>query len=196
MIIKKCTDCYIEYNCISILSLRCVECKKLHRKKSYKKSYILHREKRIRGVKENYLNKRESKLEYYRVYNKNRPKKKYVYRKKDPFQMFCRNMVHRVLRYKGITKEKRTYEILGYNSNELKKYLTSKLKEGMTWDNYGDWQIDHIISISRFKKDTDIRIVNSLTNLSPEWKSYNLSKQNKMNDVLFCHLYKNKQYLK
>src|ERR1035437_6422046 len=34
---------------------------------------------------------------------------------------------------------------LGCSIEELKKHLCSKWQQNMTWDNYGEWHIDHII---------------------------------------------------
>jgi hypothetical protein len=41
---------------------------------------------------------------------------------------------------------------------------------GMSWNNYGEWHIDHIKMISTFDKNADTKIVNSLENLRPLWK--------------------------
>jgi hypothetical protein len=56
----------------------------------------------------------------------------------------------------------------------------------MTWENHGDWHVDHIIPISIFKKGTPANIVNKLENLRPIWSNENLSKSNKIEDN---HLY-------
>lgn len=39
----------------------------------------------------------------------------------------------------------------------------------MSWDNYGDWHIDHIKPVSCFDKTTLPSIVNALENLRPLW---------------------------
>lgn len=41
----------------------------------------------------------------------------------------------------------------------------------MSWDNYGEWHIDHIKPLTKFDKDTPIHIVNALSNLQPLWKT-------------------------
>ena len=48
----------------------------------------------------------------------------------------------------------------------------------MSWENWGKWHIDHIISVSKFEKDTDSKIVNALSNLQPMWASDNIRKSN------------------
>jgi hypothetical protein len=51
----------------------------------------------------------------------------------------------------------------------------------MTWDNYGEWHIDHIIPISAFNfnspEDFDFKRCWALKNLRPIWAHDNLIKQ-------------------
>jgi hypothetical protein len=49
----------------------------------------------------------------------------------------------------------------------------------MSWENWDEWHIDHIIPISKFEKETDPKIVNSLSNLQPLWASDNIRKSNR-----------------
>ena len=41
----------------------------------------------------------------------------------------------------------------------------------MSWDNYGEWHIDHIRPIVSFDAKTDIKTVNELSNLQPLWST-------------------------
>jgi len=41
----------------------------------------------------------------------------------------------------------------------------------MSWENHGEWHIDHIKPVSSFDKDTPMNIVNALSNLQPLWKT-------------------------
>ena len=50
----------------------------------------------------------------------------------------------------------------------------------MSWENHGDWHIDHIFPLSKFDKSTPVSIVNSLDNLTPLWKEENLKKGNRI----------------
>jgi hypothetical protein len=49
----------------------------------------------------------------------------------------------------------------------------------MTWDNHGEWHIDHIKPISSFNVYDDPSVVNSLENLQPLWGIDNMIKSNK-----------------
>ena len=79
----------------------------------------------------------------------------------------------------GRRKEGYTIDIIGYSSLDLKLHLESLFTDGMSWDNYGKWEIDHIKPLSKFPKDTDIKIVNALSNLQPLWWEDNNKKSNK-----------------
>ena len=83
-------------------------------------------------------------------------------------------------RYRGIKKDGRISDCLPYNIDELKIHLENQFTEGMSWDNYGKWHIDHIIPDSSFKytsmEDIEFQKSWSLDNLRPLWAKENLIK--------------------
>lgn len=81
---------------------------------------------------------------------------------------------------------KHTEEIHGYTHKDLLKCLESKLLPRMSWQNYGEWHIDHVKPISAFVKEgiTDPKIINALDNLQPLWAEDNLKKSNKIKRFL------------
>lgn len=66
------------------------------------------------------------------------------------------------------------------NTKQFKKYLETKFKPGMNWDNWGvnGWHIDHIIPISRFNllDPMEVQVACHYTNLQPLWSEENLKK--------------------
>ena len=44
-------------------------------------------------------------------------------------------------------KSKHSIEYLGCNIEEFKEHIENQFIEGMTWENHGEWHIDHIIPI-------------------------------------------------
>ena len=44
--------------------------------------------------------------------------------------------------------------MVGYTSLNLKEHLEKQFNDGMNWDNYGEWHIDHIKPISSFTFET------------------------------------------
>jgi hypothetical protein len=87
------------------------------------------------------------------------------------------------LRSRSIDKETGTSEILPFKLEDLFSSLESKFQVGMTWQNYGKWELDHIIPDSWFKyesiEDADFIKCWSLDNLQPMWKPENASKSNR-----------------
>lgn len=89
--------------------------------------------------------------------------------------------------HKGLTRGgkngRRTFEALGYSLYELMKHLERQFLNGMSWDNYGKWHIDHIRPVTGFKYETvddaDFKACWALTNLRPLWAIDNLQKKNK-----------------
>lgn len=70
--------------------------------------------------------------------------------------------------------------LVGYTLVELMEHLESQFTKGMTWDNYGEWHIDHIRPVSDFNfithNDSEFKECWSLWNLQPLWAFDNLSK--------------------
>lgn len=78
---------------------------------------------------------------------------------------------------------RKTESMLGYSIGDLMGHLERQFTKGMTWDNYGDWHIDHIVPVSSFSIESadDPNLVRcwSLSNLRPCWASENIAKSDK-----------------
>lgn len=70
----------------------------------------------------------------------------------------------------------RTTDWLGCSIADLKVHLESKFAPGMTWDNYGDWHIDHIVPLASATDEQETLKLCHYTNLQPLWAKDNLSK--------------------
>ena len=68
-----------------------------------------------------------------------------------------------------------TFKWIGCSPEELKTHLESLFTEGMTWQNYGEWHVDHIRPICSFTTE-EWEQVNHYTNLRPLWAEDNLAK--------------------
>ena len=79
---------------------------------------------------------------------------------------------------KGISKSDTTLKILGCSLDEFKKYIEKKFEDGMNWDNYGVWHIDHIIPCAKFdlSDPEQQKICFHYTNLQPMWGEHNIKK--------------------
>lgn len=177
----------------------CKECRKLEPARSdYKKQwYQKNRDLTIERVtlraknkkdeiivyKKEYYKKNEeqekarAKKHYYSFHEKNKkrnrercktPKGKEYY-KKTIFKRTWRNLLRRTLIWLEQKKYDRTMVMLGYSANDLKNHIEKLWTEGMNWDNYGEWHIDHIKPLCTFSKNSLPSEVNALNNLQPLW---------------------------
>jgi hypothetical protein len=65
---------------------------------------------------------------------------------------------------------------------ELSAHLEKQFKNGMTWQNYGQWHIDHIIPCAKFDltDSEQQRKCFHFSNLQPLWAIENIVKSNKL----------------
>lgn len=72
------------------------------------------------------------------------------------------------------------FSLLDYSPAELRAHLERQFTRGMTWDNYGEWHIDHIVPLASFTitgpDDPELRRAWALPNLRPLWATDNLRK--------------------
>lgn len=130
---------------------------------------------------------------YYKEYNKkwrvNNPEYDKEWcrdrREKDPTFRLSKN-ISRMIR-KSIHNNKDGYHwenLLGYSLRDLMAHLESKFENDMTWQNMGEWHIDHIKPISSFSfiscKDKEFKECWSLNNLQPLWAVENIKKGNRL----------------
>lgn len=77
-------------------------------------------------------------------------------------------------------KNARTFEMLGYTACDLKAHIERQFVRGMSWENYGEWHIDHILPLVGFSSDgitdADIKVAWGLPNLRPLWAKENWRK--------------------
>ena len=177
---------------------------------NYKKSNIekvneqnrLYRIKNIEVFKQNYIkNKsevsRKSKLYYIKnaedikskkkLYQKNHLKEIGIHRKKrrdnDPLYKLkgnIRSLINLSIKNKGYTKKSKTYEYLGCSYEEFKNHLERQFSKSMTWQNAGEWHLDHIYPVSLAKDEDELIKLNHYTNFQPLWAIDNLKKGNKI----------------
>lgn len=133
---------------------------------------------------------RKELRDYHKIWRKDNPEhkekvKKYELEKtkREPKYRLCkrtRTSVWQCLKERNINKTNSTFQLLGYNIEELMTHLEKQFTEGMTWDNYGEWHVDHIKPMTSFKfesvDDPEFKECWALSNLQPLWWNDNLSK--------------------
>lgn len=110
---------------------------------------------------------------------------------KEPKTNLCtriRSGISDALKERGIRKGEKTFTLLGYSPDDLMFYLESQFTDGMSWDNMGEWHIDHIRPVSSFDFDStehpDFKKCWALNNLQPLWARDNMSKGDKWDGVV------------
>lgn len=90
-----------------------------------------------------------------------------------------RSGIHRCLK-KGEKNGRSWLEFVGFTRDELMTHLEALFQPGMTWDNYGQWHVDHKKPLSQFAfngpDDPMLKEAWALENLQPLWAEDNLKK--------------------
>lgn len=93
-----------------------------------------------------------------------------------------RAAVHRGIIHGG-KNGKRTFEALGYSVDALMAHLERQFTRGMSWQNYGEWHVDHIRPLASFSFETvddpGFKDAWALTNLRPLWADENRQKNDR-----------------
>jgi hypothetical protein len=143
--------------------------------------------------------KRKTQLKAYREANKDKLKsyqkayyeanRAHIYayltnrRKEDAmYKLKCTLRSHSSRAFKriGQSKPTKTQHLLGCSWEEAKTRIESLFTEGMSWDNYGKWHIDHIIPIASATTLEEAKALNHISNLQPLWAFDNFSKGSKL----------------
>jgi hypothetical protein len=147
----------------------------LARQRRYRKDNP-ERTKKLQSI--NYQRNREKRIKYAVKYCINRLKTDIAFRLNMRFASYLRQCLRR-------GKNGRHWEIIvGYTLEDLMNHLESQFKDGINWDNFGKWHIDHIIPVSAFHfesyDDPEFKACWALSNLQPLWALDNLKKGNKI----------------
>jgi len=136
-----------------------------------------HLSKYIKEYRENNVDKiRQIKRDYER----NRKSRDPLYKLISNF----RTAIYQVLKESNVEKNKHYFDILQYTPEQLITHLENKFTDKMSWDNYGDWHVDHKLPITHFNiqemGDEEFMRCWSLDNLQPMWGFDNIFKSNKI----------------
>lgn len=145
---------------------------------NYHKKYKDENKEKLVKSNKNY---REKNLKKILKYNSEYQKKK---RHSDPFYNLTSNIRSRIstfLKLKNISKNNKTFEIVGCTQEFLKEHIEKQFTEGMSWDLMGQHiHIDHIIPLSSANTEEEVYKLCHYTNLQPLWAKDNLKKSNKI----------------
>ena len=151
---------------------------KERKRKNYDKWYENNKEHRKQYMKE-YREKNIEKIrKTKRDYERNRKATDPLYKLISNF----RTAIYQVLKESNVDKNEHYFDILPYSQGELIQHLENQFTDDLTWDNYGEWHVDHITPISSFNiremGDEEFIKCWSLENLQPLWGDENIRKSN------------------
>lgn len=135
----------------------------------------------------------EAKLKaaYKRFYDNNRDRvvkakteRTLVRYKEDPVFRLVKNLRRRVglaLTNQKTTKDETTLKLVGCTVAELVTHLECQFKEGQSWENYGEWHVDHVRPCASYDlSDPEQRkSCFNWKNLQPLWGEENLAKRDR-----------------
>lgn len=147
---------------------RCKECHKFSRKCHHlsNPNYAINRDKEWQKQNREKLNKHKV----------SRRKKDYIFNMKE--RLLSR--LSSALKSKNFKKQDSITKSIGCTPEFLCKYIESKFKPGMNWNNRNLWHLDHIAPLSSVKTEEELLKLNHYTNLQPLWAKDNLKKSNKI----------------
>jgi hypothetical protein len=127
---------------------------------------------------------REKNIDKHREY-----KRKYEKHRKDTDPLYklisnFRTAIYQVLKENRVDKNQSYFDVLQYTPEQLIVHLEKQFTERITWENYGEWHVDHKLPISSFNiqemGDSEFMKCWSLENLQPMWGEENIRKSNKI----------------
>jgi len=134
--------------------------------KQYIKEYRKNNVDKIRQIKRDYERYRKSSDPAYKLISN------------------FRTAIYQVLKENNVEKNKHYFDILKYTPEELISHLEKQFTDSMTWENYGEWHVDHRMPISSFVfesvDDDSFMKCWSLDNLQPMWGKENITKGDKI----------------
>ena len=146
--------------------------------------YYEKNKEKIKEYLKQYRERNKEKIKQQQLLRKDEIKEKKKIRERikhqsDPYARILRSLRRRFWSFvKGDVKQASVTMIVGCTLPELQLHLQSLFTDGMPWDNYGEWHIDHIRPCSSFDL-TDFeqqKICFHYTNLQPLWAIDNLIK--------------------
>lgn len=100
------------------------------------------------------------------------------------FKKQVRCLVRDAVARGGFAKSTKTASILGCSWAEFAAHIERQFLPGMTWQNRGEWHIDHIVALATAKTEADVLALNHFTNLRPMWGPDNLKKGAKQTHLI------------
>lgn len=139
---------------------------------------------KIAAARKSYLKRKEAIKARYAlavVKEKINARKRDKYKTDINYRIKCllRSRFIDALKSQYVVKRSSVIGLIGCSIEYLRSYLEAKFVIGMSWNNHGEWEIDHIIPCARFDltDPTEQRRCFHYTNLQPLWAHENSAKR-------------------
>lgn len=171
---------------------RCKDCIKNNLKKKYNSEDKKERNNKRRDYQRKYQKQYRSKnrqkhLNYQKKYREENLDKIKNYQKQyqeerrqqDPFYRLKCSLRSRIWAALKSEKSRTTKELLGASFEIVKEHLENTFTEGMSWDNYGEWHVDHKVPLASAETEKQLYSLCHYKNLQALWAEDNWSKSAK-----------------
>jgi hypothetical protein len=154
--------------------------KEIEKQKKEKETKIYKAKKKESNAKERKRRTLKKRKIQKRLYLRERRRTNLAFRLKENIS---KSIIKRLKKRLSSKEGKSTWDFLPYTVENLIRHLEGLFIEGMTWQNYGEWHIDHKRPDCSFDyksvDDEDFQECWALKNLQPLWAVDNLKKGGK-----------------
>jgi len=157
---------------------------KEQRREYDRKNYLKNKEKILERNRLWKENNKELISAYNHTYGQSHKEEKNIREKKrrdeDPIYRMKLNLRRINRRSIKNFKLRGNSKLLGCSYEEIREHLTKQFTIGMSWDNYGEWHIDHIIPLASATTEDEVLKLYHYSNLQPLWAIDNIRKGSKI----------------
>lgn len=151
------------------------------------KALIRERDNQYKARNRIALSQKQSKYQKLNANMLNAYRRQYIKQRRSTDRMFAVKLNMRTrfkfeLAKRGEERSIKANEYLGCSWVFLRDYLAQKFTDGMSWNNYGEWHVDHIMPLASATTRDDLIKLCHYSNLQPLWAFDNLSKGAKIPD--------------
>jgi hypothetical protein len=144
--------------------------------KEYQKKYKENNSEKIKEYQKEYKENNSEKIKQWRKkYRDNKLNSDSIYK----LSHNIRSLISISIKKLGYIKSKKTESILGCSFEYFRSYIESQFRDGMSWENQGEWHLDHKMPISWTESEEMVLELNHYTNFQTLWAKDNLLKGNK-----------------
>ena len=155
--------------------------------KQHKKQYLEKNKEKIKQYDKQYKQEHKEEIKQYNQEHKEKIKQRRKNRyHSDPLYRMVHSYRTAVRRAFDATKQNKnckSFDLLGTTKERFYEYIDQQLQPGMTWDNMGEWHLDHIKPINLATNEQEAIELSHYTNFRPLWAEDNISRPSDGSDL-------------